>query len=234
MGDNLIFAMQDIYADTGRAFVILIDEWDCLFREYKQDKGAQNILTLQTGQTWTAGTRLIMKDGSIINDTPFKRITNGIVKYGQDYYWAAGPETGAKIVSLWGSGEPNRAPISYAALNGTIADVQGQESCVMVRNTNIKTLNDIIEGNVPGNTDITAGGFFVEFGGYADGADPGQPDNTKKGETNVLVAPMDAEAVINGVKYAPLADDYFKITIGKTPLLQMHWIRHRQETQSRS
>ena len=50
----------------------------------------------------------------------------------------------------------------------------------MVRNTNIKTLNDIIEGNVPGNTDITAGGFFVEFGGYADGADPGQPDNTKK------------------------------------------------------
>ena len=76
----------------------------------------------------------------------------------------------------------------------------------MVRNTDIKTLNDIIEGNVPGDTDITSGGFFVEFGGYADGADPGQPDNTKKGETNVLVAPMDAEAVINGVKYAPLAD----------------------------
>lgn len=164
------------------------------------------ILTLQKGQTWTAGTRLIMKDGSSINDTPFGRITNGIVKYGQDYYWAAGPETGEKIVSLWGSGEPNRAPIGYGALNATISDVQSQESCVMVRNTDIKTLNDIIEGNVPGDTDITAGGFFVEFGGYADGADPGQPDNTKKGETNVLVAPMDAEAVINGVKYAPLAD----------------------------
>ena len=164
------------------------------------------ILTLQKGQTWTAGTRLIMKDGSSINDTPFGRITNGIVKYGQDYYWAAGPETGEKIVSLWGSGEPNRAPIGYGALNATISDVQSQESCVMVRNTDIKTLNDIIEGNVPGDTDITAGGFFVEFGGYADGADPGQPDNTKKGETNVLVEPMDAEAVINGVKYAPLAD----------------------------
>ena len=164
------------------------------------------ILTLQTGQTWTAGTRLIMKDGSSLNDTPFGRITNGIVKYGQDYYWAAGPETGEKIESLWGSGEPNRASVTYGALNGTISDVQGQESCVMVRNTDIKTLNDIIEGNVPGDTDITSGGFFVEFGGYADGADPGQPDNTKKGETNVLVAPMDAEAVINGVKYAPLAD----------------------------
>lgn len=164
------------------------------------------ILTLQKGQTWTAGTRLIMKDGSSINDTPFGRITNGIVKYGQDYYWAAGPETGEKIESLWGSGEPNRAPIGYGTLNATISDVQSQESCVMVRNTDIKTLNDIIEGNVPGDTDITAGGFFVEFGGYADGADPGQPDNTKKGESNVLVAPMDAEAVINGVKYAPLAD----------------------------
>lgn len=164
------------------------------------------ILTLQKGQTWTAGTRLIMKDGSSLNDTPFGRITNGIVKYGQDYYWAAGPETGEKIESLWGSGEPNRASVTCGALNGTISDVQGQESCVMVRNTDIKTLNDIIEGNVPGDTDITAGGFFVEFGGYADGADPGQPDNTKKGETNVLVAPMDAEAVINGVKYAPLAD----------------------------
>ena len=164
------------------------------------------ILTLQKGQTWTAGTRLIMKDGSSINDTPFGRITNGIVKYGRDYYWAAGPETGERIVSLWGSGEPNSAPIGYGALNATISDVQSQESCVMVRNTDIKTLNDIIEGNVPGDTDITAGGFFVEFGGYADGADPGQPDNTKKGESNVLVAPMDAEAVINGVKYAPLAD----------------------------
>lgn len=131
------------------------------------------ILTLQTGQTWTAGTRLIMKDGSSLNDTPFGRITNGIVKYGQDYYWAAGPETGEKIESLWGSGEPNRASVTYGALNGTISDVQGQESCVMVRNTDIKTLNDIIEGNVPGDTDITSGGFFVEFGGYADGADPG-------------------------------------------------------------
>lgn len=64
--------------------------------------------------------------------------------------------------------------------------------------------NDVPEGNHVTQTNVS--GFFVEFGGYADGADPGQPDNTQKGETNVLVAPMDAEAVINGVKYAPLAD----------------------------
>ena len=33
--------MQDIFAYTRRPFVILIDEWDCLFREYKQDINAQ-------------------------------------------------------------------------------------------------------------------------------------------------------------------------------------------------
>ena len=39
--DNLIQVMKDIYSKTKCAFVILIDEWDCLFREYKQDKEAQ-------------------------------------------------------------------------------------------------------------------------------------------------------------------------------------------------
>ena len=38
---SLVFAMNDIYANTRRPFIILIDEWDCLFREYKQDKEAQ-------------------------------------------------------------------------------------------------------------------------------------------------------------------------------------------------
>ena len=33
--------MKDIYAKTKRSFVILIDEWDCLFREYQQDQEAQ-------------------------------------------------------------------------------------------------------------------------------------------------------------------------------------------------
>ena len=39
--NNLIFAMQDIYAETQRSFVILIDEWDCLFREYENEQSAQ-------------------------------------------------------------------------------------------------------------------------------------------------------------------------------------------------
>ena len=39
--EQLVFAMQDVYAQTRQPFVILIDEWDCLFREYKNDTQAQ-------------------------------------------------------------------------------------------------------------------------------------------------------------------------------------------------
>lgn len=38
---NLARTMQDIYAYTSRPFVLIIDEWDCIFREYKTDKQAQ-------------------------------------------------------------------------------------------------------------------------------------------------------------------------------------------------
>ena len=33
--------MRDIYAETNRSFIVLIDEWDCLFREYQHDTAAQ-------------------------------------------------------------------------------------------------------------------------------------------------------------------------------------------------
>ena len=39
--DGLSFSMQDIYLETSTPFVILIDEWDCIFREHKNDKDAQ-------------------------------------------------------------------------------------------------------------------------------------------------------------------------------------------------
>lgn len=38
---NLIQVMKDVFSYTRCPFVILIDEWDCLFREYKQDREAQ-------------------------------------------------------------------------------------------------------------------------------------------------------------------------------------------------
>ena len=33
--------MQDVYSQKKQAFVVIIDEWDCIFREYKEDKAAQ-------------------------------------------------------------------------------------------------------------------------------------------------------------------------------------------------
>lgn len=38
---SLTACMNDIYAETRIPFVIVIDEWDCLFREYKSDQEAQ-------------------------------------------------------------------------------------------------------------------------------------------------------------------------------------------------
>lgn len=39
--DGLTFCMYDIYHQTEKQFVILIDEWDCIFREHKHDKTSQ-------------------------------------------------------------------------------------------------------------------------------------------------------------------------------------------------
>ena len=39
--ENLARTMQDVYAGSRKPFVIIVDEWDCVFREYKTDKEAQ-------------------------------------------------------------------------------------------------------------------------------------------------------------------------------------------------
>jgi len=41
--NDFIQVMKDIFAKTNRPFVILIDEWDCLFREYAHNTDAQKI-----------------------------------------------------------------------------------------------------------------------------------------------------------------------------------------------
>ncbi|MCL1948498.1 MAG: AAA family ATPase [Turicibacter sp.] len=41
--ENLLQIMKDVFQHSHRKFVILIDEWDCLFREYKEDTNAQKI-----------------------------------------------------------------------------------------------------------------------------------------------------------------------------------------------
>ncbi len=44
--------MKDIYSKTKHSFIILIDEWDCLFREYKQDKEATEKEYLDFLRAW--------------------------------------------------------------------------------------------------------------------------------------------------------------------------------------
>ena len=40
---DLLQSMSDVYAETGRPFVIVIDEWDAVFREYPNDQDGQKL-----------------------------------------------------------------------------------------------------------------------------------------------------------------------------------------------
>lgn len=40
---NLTRTMQDIYSQTKVSFILVIDEWDCIFREYKSETEAQKM-----------------------------------------------------------------------------------------------------------------------------------------------------------------------------------------------
>lgn len=40
---DLIESMQDIFTQKQESFIIIIDEWDCIFREYKEDRDAQEL-----------------------------------------------------------------------------------------------------------------------------------------------------------------------------------------------
>ena len=41
--NDLAETMQDIFAESECPFIVIIDEWDCIFREFKHDKAAQEI-----------------------------------------------------------------------------------------------------------------------------------------------------------------------------------------------
>ena len=46
---DLVESLQDIYAATKQSFVIIIDEWDCVFREYQQDKKHRKSILISCG-----------------------------------------------------------------------------------------------------------------------------------------------------------------------------------------
>ena len=156
------------------------------------------------GPVWGGGTRLTYDGRTRINTNINGEITR--LGEGTTFYWVGGPEVGQNITGLWGSGEPNNVEIdSKDILDFTFPNVQSRESCVRVTiyNNRFGGLNDYSEGN---RKSISTGGYIVEFGGYADGADPGNPDPALKGMVQDLAAPVEAEATINGLKYAPIED----------------------------
>lgn len=195
------------------------------------------LYNLKPVSSWIAVTRLVKSDGTLLNNSKIEPLTSGTLKYRSglhinlnnsplvmqaraDYYWAGGPEAGTNTVQ-WrdssGVREPNEAaaPVSD---DKALADVQGYESCgVLSFDSYGRCIYDFKEGNSSSGVK----GYYVEFGGYADGTDPGRPNNRKRGEASVSVAPQDAEAEVkfsNGksVKYAFLVDALNNAQAGDT------------------
>lgn len=71
--NNLTRTMQDVYVNTKTQYVVIIDEWDCIFREYKNDKDSQ--------EKYLDFLRDLLKDKSYISLTYMTGILP-IKKYG--------------------------------------------------------------------------------------------------------------------------------------------------------
>ena len=159
---------------------------------------------IANGTVWIGGTRLTYDGSTRINTNRNGKITR--LGWGATSYWVGGPEVGQNITELWNSGEPNQSSYTSDLITDlTFSNVNSHESCVMliVSKGAFGGLNDYPEGNKKVDPTI---GYIVEFGGYADGADPGNPNPALKGMVQNLANPVEAQATINGLKYAPIED----------------------------
>ena len=162
------------------------------------------ISNIAKGTVWVGGTRLTYDGSTRINTNRNGKITR--LGWGDTSYWVGGPEVGQNITELWNSGEPNQSSYTNDLITDlTFSNVNSHESCVMliVSKGAFGGLNDYPEGNKKVAPTI---GYIVEFGGYADGADPGNPNPALKGMVQNLANPVEAQATINGLKYAPIED----------------------------
>ncbi len=154
--------------------------------------------SISTEGSWIGGTLMVYNDGlySKIEDQEelwqraatftYKR-EYGSAGQGQhdiaysDYYWACGPEAGTSLaIDTHSDGEPN----AYCHTKSvdqlkpeSVTDVLKMtkwESCLVANNEGTNVINDIIEPGQKGKYT----GYFVEFGGYPEGEDPGNPDST--------------------------------------------------------
>ncbi len=147
--------------------------------------------------SWVGGTIMVYSSGAKINDESELPQKEGAFKFmreygaegvGQrdiaynDYYWACGPDAGKSLspLSTHSDGEPNAFrhtrtvdEIKPASVTDVLKMTKW-ESCLVANNSGTDVINDLIE---PGQDGIYTG-YFVEFGGYAEGKDPGKGDPT--------------------------------------------------------
>ena len=112
--NDLIQVLEDVYAEANERFIFVIDEWDCIFREYKNNKEVQNQyldflrnllkdepyveLAYMTGilpikKYGTHSALNMFKEISILNPTPLeefmgfteKEVQDLCLKYDMDY-----------------------------------------------------------------------------------------------------------------------------------------------------
>ena len=112
--DDLIQVLEDVYVEVNERFIFVIDEWDCIFREYQGDKRAQEkyldflrnllkdkpyvSLCYMTGilpikKYGTHSALNMFKEVSILNPTPLeefmgfteKEVQDLCLKYDMDY-----------------------------------------------------------------------------------------------------------------------------------------------------
>ena len=74
--DNLVDVFEELYAKTKKQFIFIIDEWDCIFRELKDDTELQKsyldfLRDLFKGQPYTA---LVYMTGIL----PIKKIRHSL------------------------------------------------------------------------------------------------------------------------------------------------------------
>lgn len=183
---------------------------------------------VSTNSSWVGGTVLVNVDDSLILDPDELTRKVGVYKINKAYnpgaslasmyYWACGPEKGTGIsTGLWSSGQPDwylksslpNVPIVDNLIFKESEAANQPDICTNLRAVGGGGIGNTWEFNVNYNdNDIRVHGYFVEFGGYIElgNKDPGGRDAKKYGNSIQIANPKDAEASINGVKYAPLAD----------------------------
>ena len=152
---------------------------------------------LSTSGGWIGGTLMLKSGYSKINDDAALEQSKGAFVFKADaayndtkataigdYYWACGPEAGESVaVDTRSDDEPNAYKHSgtdsdkpWEGMDDTLG-MTLYESCLLANFGGNQKIGDITETGFAENG--YADGFFVEFGGYGEGKDPGNPDSNK-------------------------------------------------------